>query len=310
MLGAEDIGEQHVKNMPRPVHAYRLTVAGPRPGAAAHPAHAMARSMPRTRLLLAGGATTVLVLAALAGTFHVRHPSAPRSLQTARTYVRPAGCACARAGYRRAPVPSPRHSLGRICAPAVPRAAPQPPPAPRRFAARDVPFVPDFHWRALQNYADAPGAKALALNVLGIFATATDRLDEAAARRTTVEDCNRKVERHVPVVHAYDGCTLYAVENDVVWSFRSPPMPPPPCAFNEAVAAGHPGSCDGAVATPGSARAVDRPLPHQPTQSRAYTRTQSLRLVDTERRRRRRDPPQPADLQPSYGTALRRVRTE
>ena len=24
-LGAEDIGEQHVKNIPRPIHAYRLT---------------------------------------------------------------------------------------------------------------------------------------------------------------------------------------------------------------------------------------------------------------------------------------------
>jgi adenylate cyclase len=91
-----------------------------------------------------------------------------------------------------------------------------------------VPFVPDFHWRALQNYADAPGAKALALNVRGIFAMAIDRIDEATARRVALEDCNRKVERDVPIVRAYDRCTLYALENDVVWSFRPPPMPPPP----------------------------------------------------------------------------------
>lgn len=83
MLGAEDIGEQHVKNIPRPIHAYRLTVDGARPGDAAHPAHAVARSMPRTRLLLAGGATAILIMAALAGTFHLRHPSASPSLQTA-----------------------------------------------------------------------------------------------------------------------------------------------------------------------------------------------------------------------------------
>lgn len=228
MLGAEDIGEQHVKNIPRPVHAYRLTVAGPSPGAAAHPAHAMARSMPRTRLLLAGGATTIVVLAALAGTFHVRHPSAPRSLQTAEpTSALPAALAPVPDAVAPQSVPRVTPPAG-SATPAVPGAAPQPPPAPRRFAARDVPFVPDFHWRALQNYADAPGAKALALNVRGIFATATDRIDEAAARRAAVEDCNRKVERDVPVVRAYDGCTLYAVENDVVWSFRSPPMPPPP----------------------------------------------------------------------------------
>ena len=82
MLGAEDIGEQHVKNIPRPIHAYRLTIDGARPGApphaSPHPAHAVARSMARLRLLLTGGVLGVLVLGALAGTFYVRHPS-PRA---------------------------------------------------------------------------------------------------------------------------------------------------------------------------------------------------------------------------------------
>ncbi len=31
MLGAEDIGDQHVKNIPRPIHAYRLTLDGSKP---------------------------------------------------------------------------------------------------------------------------------------------------------------------------------------------------------------------------------------------------------------------------------------
>jgi|GEM_PF-441783 len=228
MVGAEDIGEQQVKNIPRPIHAYRLTVDGAPSGASAHPAHAVARSMPRTRLFLAGGVTAVLVLGALAGTFYLRHPSAPPSLQIAEpTSALPVATA---------PVPDTvaAEAVPRVTRPATspvppaPQATPQPPPAPRRFVARDVPFVPDFHWRALQNYADAPGAKAFALNVRGIFAMAVDRIDEAAARRVALEDCDRKVERDVPVVHAYDRCTLYAVENEVVWSFRSPPMPPPP----------------------------------------------------------------------------------
>ena len=34
-LGAEDLGPQHVKNIPRPIHAYRLTPEGARPAAAA-----------------------------------------------------------------------------------------------------------------------------------------------------------------------------------------------------------------------------------------------------------------------------------
>ena len=214
MLGAEDIGEQHVKNIPRPIHAYRLTVDGARPVTAAHPAHAVARSMPRMRVLLISAVVAVLVLGALAGTFYLRHPSAPPSLQTAEPT----------AALPIAPPPAPAASP----APAAPPAVPPTAPALRRFAAREVPFVPDFHRRALQNYADAPGAKAFALNVRGIFAMAIDRIDEATARQTALEDCNKKVQKDVPVVRAYDSCMLYAVENDVVWSFRSPPMPPAP----------------------------------------------------------------------------------
>jgi adenylate cyclase len=229
MLGAEDIGEQHVKNIPRAIHAYRLTVDGARSPTAAHPAHAAARSMPRTRLVLVGGVAATLVAGALAGTFYLRHPSAPPSLQVAEpTTTSP---------IANQPVPE------TVATPATPRAtapaaspapaappAPAPPssPAPRRFVAKEVPFVPDFHWRALQNYAAASGAKAFALNVRGIFAMAIDRIDEAVAQQAALEECNKKVTKDVPVVRAYDRCMLYAVENDVVWSFRSPPMPPPP----------------------------------------------------------------------------------
>ena len=228
MLGAEDIGEQHVKNIPRPIHAYRLTVDGRRAGTTAHPAQAVARSMPRTRLFLVGGVVAILILGALAGTFYLRNPSAPPSLQTAEpTSALPVATP---------PVPEtvatqtvPRATTPEApSTPAVPPATPSSSTELRRFVPKEVPFVPDFHWRALQNYADAPGAKAFALNVRGIFAMATDRIDEAAARRAALEDCNRKVERDVPIVRAYDRCSLYAVENDVVWSFRSPPMPPPP----------------------------------------------------------------------------------
>lgn len=229
MLGAVDLGEQHVKNIPRPVHAYRLTIDGARPAAPAtlapHPAHATAKSMPRTRLLLAGGVVTVLLLGALAGTFYLRYPVDPPSLQTAEPTAAPMAdrpeaktdASPAVPGIQAAATPAPT-------------AAPSPPPAaaPRRFVAKEVPFTSDFRWRAVENYAGAPGAKAFALNVRGIFATATDRVDEASARRAALEECNAKVAREVPIVRDYDRCMLYAVENDVVWSFRAPPMPPAP----------------------------------------------------------------------------------
>ena len=242
MLGAEDLGEQHVKNIPRPIHAYRLTIGGTPPGAAAlagpHRAHAVARSMPRTRLLLVGGVVAVLALGALAGTFYLRHPAHLPSLQTAEPTSAPP------VANRTVPEAVATQAAPQATSPAdpqlaasaqTPAAAPAPPapvstaaPVLRRFVARDVPFVPDFRWRALQNYADADGAKALALNVRGIFAMATDRVDEATARHVALEDCNEKVRRDVPLVRDFDSCTLYAVENDVVWSFRPPPMPPPP----------------------------------------------------------------------------------
>ena len=237
MLGAEDIGEQHVKNIPRPIHAYRLTIDGARPGApphaSPHPAHAVARSMARLRLLLTGGVLGVLVLGALAGTFYVRHPSPPPSLQITEPTSslplvnRPVPETVATAATPRATSPVAPQPAAAPQAPTVP-AAPTAPPALRPFAVKDVPFVPDFHWRALQNYADAEGAKAFALNVRGIFAMATARVDEATARRVALQECNKKVERDVPIVRGYDSCMLYAVENEVIWTFRSPPMPPPP----------------------------------------------------------------------------------
>lgn len=241
MLGAEDIGEQHVKNIPRPIHAYRLKIDGARPGASSHaplhPAHAVARSMPRTRLVLVGGAATILVLGALAGTFHLRHPSPPPSLQIAEPTSslplvnRPVPETVATAPTPRATSPGepkPAAAPQAPTAPAAQMAGPPASPTLRRLVAKDVPFVPDFRWRALQNYADAEGAKAFAFNVRGIFAMATDRVDDATARHVALDECNRKVQREVPIVRDYDSCMLYAVENDVVWSFRSPPMPPPP----------------------------------------------------------------------------------
>jgi adenylate cyclase len=94
--------------------------------------------------------------------------------------------------------------------------------------AADVPFVGDFRRRALENYARAEDSKAMALNVRGIFSVATRRVDDQIARRIALEECNRIVQRDVPVVREFDRCSTYAVGNQVVWSFRPPPLPPPP----------------------------------------------------------------------------------
>jgi adenylate cyclase len=99
---------------------------------------------------------------------------------------------------------------------------------PRIYDATDVPFVPDFRRQALENYAEAEGSKAMAINVRGIFAVTTRRIDDPTARRLALADCNRMVHREVPIVRPIDHCMTYAVGNNVVWSYRAPPLPPPP----------------------------------------------------------------------------------
>lgn len=226
MLGAEDIGDQHVKNIPRPIHAYRLTLNGSTPTPTPHPAHETAKASPRSRMLLMGSIVAALAIAAVGGTFYLRQGPASGAVQTAEpTTATPV--VTPPATVATAPAPAATPPAASTSSPAPPPTAPAP-AQPRLFAAKEVPFVPDFRSRALDNYASAADSKALALNVRGIFAMATRRIDDATARRVALEECNKSVQRDVPVVRDYDRCMLYAVGNNVVWSFRSPAMPPAP----------------------------------------------------------------------------------
>src|SRR5258707_3518449 len=63
-LGAEDMGEQHVKNIPRPIHAYRLTIGGTTPIVAAAAPIPAKRS---SRFLIGTGAAAVVAIVAIAG---------------------------------------------------------------------------------------------------------------------------------------------------------------------------------------------------------------------------------------------------
>jgi class 3 adenylate cyclase len=219
-LGAEDMGEQHVKNIPRPIHAYRLTSEGKTPVMAAAPKPSAAKRS--SRLVMGAGAVAVVAIVAIAGGWLLRERSepAPTPIQAARV-----------------PIPSPAIATATPQPPAVAPPAPTPspvatpPPAtvtPRIYSAADVPFVPDGRRRALENYGRAEDSKAMAINVRGTFAVATRRIDAQTARRIALEECNKAVQRELPVIRESDRCMTYAVGNDVVWTFRSPPLPPPP----------------------------------------------------------------------------------
>ena len=226
-LGAEDMGEQHVKNIPRPIHAYRLTNEGATPVVAVTPAAAKRPS----RLVMGAGALAILAIVAIGGAWLLHEKSEP-AVPAAQTAAAPAASP--------APPPAPV-----AAAPAMPAAAPAAPPAsdpnempaptldptvtgPRIYDAADVPFVPDFRRRALEDYAQADDSKAMAINMPGLFSVATRRVDDPTARRIALEECSKLVHREVPIVRPIDRCMTYAVGNNVVWTYRTPPLPPPP----------------------------------------------------------------------------------
>jgi len=226
-LGAEDMGEQHVKNIPRPIHAYRLTSEGATPVVAVAPAAAKRPS----RLVKGAGAVAILAIVAIGGAWLLHEKSEP-AVPAAQTAATPAA----------SPAPPPALVAA---APAVPAAAPAAPPAsdpnempaptldptvtgPRIYDAADVPFVPDFRRRALEDYAQADGSKSMAINVRGLFSVATRRVDDPTARRIALEECSKLVHREVLIVRPIDRCMTYAVGNNVVWTYRTPPLPPPP----------------------------------------------------------------------------------
>ena len=228
-LGAEDLGEQHVKNIPRAIHAYRLTLGGA--PVVATPAAGGGKAR---RLAVIIGAATVVAVLAIGGAWLLHD----RSQVPAPTRVAQAP---APAPVASVPPPAPPTAPAPPAAPpaaaAIPPAAAPPtaapaaaPPAavPRPYIASEVPFVPQWRERRLEDYALAENDKAMAVNVRGWFATATRMLDETAARRQALEECNALVEREVPIVRDFDRCVIYAVGNRVVWPFLAPPMPPAP----------------------------------------------------------------------------------
>jgi hypothetical protein len=107
--------------------------------------------------------------------------------------------------------------------------APAQPPAKRVLVPESIPFLDDrIQERIRSGYLPALGAKALAISPFGHYAYASQRVDEAAARKEALDACNAAVKRATPNAPPSANCAIYAIENDVVWTFRPPPMPPRP----------------------------------------------------------------------------------
>ena len=206
-LGAEDLGEQHVKNIPRPIRAYRL-----KPSGWSIPASSEAKRRPRvlSPWILTTAAVLLMAVGAL-GTVMIT--------RLADKDPKPAAASNA------SPSASPQAAVPAPVPPSPERAA----AANVRLVPENVPFVSDQKHRDIANYLSAEGPKALAINVRGYSGYATRRTDEATARQIALDACNSEVKRFAPTaVQPYDACEIYAVGDRVVWTYKAPPLPPPP----------------------------------------------------------------------------------
>lgn len=194
-LGAEDLGDQHVKNIPRPIRAYRLIPEGAPPGVPFAPRHARRLRLRQVLPVLAG-----LLVVGGAAVVASRWPSTPQP-------------------------PAPTIAV----APAASLPAQPVPPPPRVLVPEVIPFIDDRVQADIRRqYLPALASKAIAISSLGHLGWEASSIDVATARQKALETCTASLRRGTSNPPSHAACTIYAVDNEVVWTTQPPPMPQRP----------------------------------------------------------------------------------
>ena len=219
-----DIGEQEVKNIPTPVHAYMVamrradgTYAAPKfrkPAKASAPPNWMWPVAVAAVCLAAIGVGGFLYFTTLEIAAGSKGPTAASNSAMAPSPT---------------PEPSPTSVAAAVPVPAPTPATPAPSPqvfaSNEKFAIANVPFVSDRARATLGNeYAPAADFKAFALNIGGFSAFVTAQPSEEAARSAAVEQCQKRAD----TAQSPRKCEIYAVGNTVVYLRGKPPVPPLP----------------------------------------------------------------------------------
>ena len=211
-LGAEDLGDQHVKNIPRPIRAYRLTAEGAPP---------VPRQTRRLRMRLVVPVLAALVVAGGAAVVANRWSGGPPPAPAATATVTPV--ASPPSPPAASPVsPSPAGAL-------PPGASPAGASPTRELVPEAIPFIDDrVQAEIRRGYLPALSSKAIAISSLAHVGWHTNRVDSATARQQALETCTASLTRAVPNPPSHATCAIYAIDNEVVWPMRPPPMPPRP----------------------------------------------------------------------------------
>jgi class 3 adenylate cyclase len=188
-----DIGEQQVKNIPTPVHAFTVAMTGV--DGEGQKASALQRGKKTAVPLIAalGGAAAAAIAAVY---FFVVAPAKP-----------PAPVAAAPSALRAA----------------APAAAVAPPQV--KLVAETIPMVPDRDRASIRNnYMPAPGHKAIAFSPRRATFL-TGQPDEQTAKAGALASCQTATDA---VVGPRFECEVFAVGDTVVSARTHPPLPPPP----------------------------------------------------------------------------------
>jgi adenylate cyclase len=194
-----DIGEQQVKNIPTPVHAYKIEMRQDDP-LTGLPTKRPAK--PASWVKPAAIAAACVAAVGIAAVVYLTMARSGRPLLASQ--------------------PSPATAPA---APAAPAVASQ--PVPRQAEAlvpEIIPFIADRARAAVRSeYLPAADHKALAISTAPI-GFSTGQADDETAKAAALDLCQRRADA-LPVARK---CELYAVGNMVVYTHGRPPMPPPP----------------------------------------------------------------------------------
>jgi adenylate cyclase len=206
-----DIGEQEVKNIPTPVHAYMVamrredgTYSTPQLKKKPVPASATPNWMWPL-------AVTVVSLVAIgvAGFLYFTKLELP------------IGSKASPSASNAAPAPSPSPTLAKA-EPPPPQPSPPTVPPGEKFAAETVPFIGDRNRLALANdYVPGADYKAFALTAVGNNAFVTGQPSEEAAKSAALQECQKRADS----MQLPRKCEIYAVGNAVVYPHGRPPVP-------------------------------------------------------------------------------------
>jgi class 3 adenylate cyclase len=206
-----DIGEQQVKNIPNPVHAYKFEMRPDDMRLEAAPAKKPAKIASWILPAAIVAPIAVIAIGAVAYLMGERHNAPPPSLPSAS----PAASAVA-------------------TSPSVP-ASPTAPAPPRGLAQQTsrqaealvpetVPFIAERSRATIRNeYMPAADHKALAISS-GPIGFTSGQADDETAKTIALDICQKRAD----ALAQQRKCELYALGNSIVYAGGRPPMPPTP----------------------------------------------------------------------------------